>query len=222
MKELYYQDNKLRQTKTILNSSFEENGTCFVSFADCIYYPQGGGQKGDRGRILFSDGESFNILKTIKGSEGIGAISITDRIVPSKYINQEVECYLDWDFRYTQMKLHTCLHLHHCILQKLVGGELEYPLTADIENGFAFNKYRQGLFDDVVLESANSEFLLAIKSDSEVHTFPDAEKNGYRWWQCEDYKLPCGGIHVSKLSDIGDVKIIISKKKGHITIKFVL
>lgn len=220
MASLYYQNNKLCNINTVLVSTFERKGVNYVRFENDIYYPQGGGQKGDRG-VIFIGEKEYKVINTIK-DENEGVLSVTEELIPEEYLNSEVQCVLDWEFRYKQMKLHTCLHLHHCMLEKIIGEELEYPITAAIEDGFAFNKYSGNILDNMIIEEANSLFFKLIKSQEQVITYPDAEKAGYRWWECMGYKIPCGGIHVSSLNEIDNVVIKVSFKKGHVTIKFIL
>lgn len=221
MSNLYYQDNNLCNITTILKFSFEENGHNYVKFEDDIFYPQGGGQKGDRG-IIVCDNSEYRVVNTIKDKKQTGSLVLTDELVPEKCIGSEVDCILDWNFRYKQMKLHTCLHLYHCILEKVAERRIDYPITAAIEDGFAFNKYPEDAFDKSILEKVNMIFLDLLKSDTSVITYPDTEKEGYRWWECMDYKIPCGGIHVNNLKEINNVNIKVSSKKGFITIKLTL
>ena len=137
-------------------------------------------------------------------------------------LNSEVKATLNWNFRYRQMRLHTCVHLHHCYLEKILGKKLDNPITSAIEDGFAFNKYEKDCFDLSKVDEANELFLSTINNDIPVYTYPDSEKEGYRWWECMGYKIPCGGLHVNNLNEIGNIKITISAKKGKITIKFTL
>lgn len=221
MSSLYYQNGNLRSARVILLESFEENERNYVKLRDDFFYPQGGGQKGDRGLIICG-GQEYKVVNTIKDKSGVGALVITDRLVAKESVGEEIECILDWDFRYRQMKLHTCLHLHHCILEETVGKRLEYPVTSDIEDGFAFNKYPVDAFDKSIIDEANIAFMKVLKSDAEVLTYPNKEKEGYRWWECLNYKIPCGGIHVSNLKEIENVSIKVSSKRGFVTIKLTL
>lgn len=58
--------------------------------------------------------------------------------------------------------------------------------------------------------------------DQDIKTSADLEEKGYRWWHYGDYKIGCGGTHVSKSSEIGNVKVDYSHKKGKKTIKISL
>ena len=123
-----YDDNHLKALRTIFKGTFEEDGQICAHTEDNLYYPHGGGQKGDRGELVFEDGTILKVLDTIKDkySASNGVNLIVDREL-DEYRGKSVECKLDWDFRYAQMKLHTCVHLHHCVLEKALGRKLPYP-----------------------------------------------------------------------------------------------
>lgn len=218
MIKYYYEDKTKKELTTKLLESFEENGKYFARLEDSIFYPQGGGQKGDRGYLIIGD-EKYNIINTIK-DENYNSILIVDRLIDIKYIGQAVTCFLDWNFRYRQMRLHTALHLYHYTIESIKGSAVDYPLASNIEDGFAYNKYDENSFDMSILDKVNEMFYDLIKTDNQVKTYPDLEKEHYRWWECMNYKVPCGGVHVDKLSEIGNVNIETYHKKKVITIKF--
>ncbi len=218
--KLYYEDKYKKELQTKIIDIFFENEKCFIRLENSIFYPQGGGQKGDRGYLII-DGKKYNILNSIK-DENYNSILMMEDSINQKYINKDINCYLDWEFRYKQMRLHTSLHLIHAIIEEVKGSKLDYPLISTIEDGFAYNKYDENSFDISILTEVEDRFYKLAQTDNEVITYPDVEKEHYRYWQCMNYKIPCGGIHISKLSEIGKVKIETSHKKKTITIKISL
>ena len=221
MPELYYQNGYLTQTKAIILATFEDDGRSCVKFDNNIYFPQGGGQKGDRGEILIA-GDTFRVCNTIKDPYSSGAMCVTERLVPESYVGSEAICNLDWDFRYRQMKLHTCVHLHHCMIEAVVGSSLDNPKVSSIEDGFSFNKYPKNFIDSAILEEANKKFFDLLRENIPVLTYPDPLRDGFRWWECVGYKIPCGGVHVCNLQEIQNVDVSKSVKKGFLTVKFTL
>lgn len=196
-----------------------------MQLQDSIFYPKGGGQKGDRG-VLVVAGSAVKIIDTQKdqySSDG-GNLLIADGAVPEGIEGQSVHTELDWDFRYRQMRLHSCVHLHHCMMEKVKGGKVTYPKTSNIEDGFAFNRYDDPTIDEELVRRANEEMLSAIVAGAEVKTYPDPEKAevGYRWWESLNYKIPCGGTHIKNLSEIGKIEINFSRKAKMPTITITL
>jgi alanyl-tRNA synthetase/misacylated tRNA(Ala) deacylase len=221
---VFYDQKYLKDVNTKFVSSFQKDGHNCLTLEDNLFYPQGGGQKGDKGRLIIN-GNPYTLVNTIKSqAPDLGdAILITDALVPeSTGKGESVECHLDWDFRYKQMKLHTCVHLHHCMIESAAGKKVHNPDVSTIEDGFALNRYVTGSIDISLLDEANNKFLEALKTHTQVVTYPDPEKQGFRWWECLGYKIPCGGIHVDYLDEITQVSVSINNKKGYHTIKITL
>lgn len=220
MIKYYYEEKNKKELNTKILEIFEENDKCFIRLEDSIFYPQGGGQKGDRGYLII-DNQRYNIINSIKDEE-YNSILIMEDIIDKKYIGFDVECHLDWDFRYRQMRLHTSLHIYHVLIEKISGTKLDNPLLSMIEDGYAVNRYDENSFDINILKEVTSKFKELIKTDTKVITYPDKENGNYRYWECMNYIIPCGGIHVDNLNEINDVDIEITHKRKAITIKITL
>lgn len=218
----FYENPYLTEINTVVIGVFIENDQNCIQVADNIFYPRGGGQKGDKGILTVND-INYNVVDTIKdpyNEEGI--IMITDKEVPEDIKGQAIFCKLDWEFRNKQMKLHTSAHLHHCLLEKTAGKSLPFPKVSDIQDGFAFNRYESDEITPELVEKTNEAFLNTIVLGEEVKTYPDTIKKGFRWWECFGYKIPCGGTHIKNISEIGKVEIKYNKKKGMSTVNIKL
>lgn len=220
MNLLYYDNKYLKECLATVEDIFEENGKNYLRLNNNIFYAQGGGQKGDKGAIIY-DNQEYQVINCIKDEKGYPII-ITDTLLPQDSIQKEVMCRLDWNFRYTQMKLHTSLHLLHCFICEYYNKEIEYPISSNIEKDFAYNKYPQELITDDVIEFIRTKFDEFFKQDIDVVTYADEKNPMYRYWQCMDFIIPCGGVHVSKLNEIGKISINYHNKKGITTIKITL
>ena len=211
----YYEDNYCRELDTVITEVLHEEDRTYIRLADTIFYAQGGGQKSDRGMIVIGDTE-YHMLKSIKDENG-DPVHLTD--IPDPQPGQQVHLILDWDFRYLQMKLHTCLHIMHLLIKEQIGHEIENPLVADIEETFAYNKYPNAVVSDVDMEQVEQNMNELFSQDVEVTTFENVNDSHYRYWKCRDDIIPCGGIHVYRLSEIGKIKLSSHAKKGKMTVK---
>ena len=218
----FYEDQYLKEIKTTITAAFVENDQNCIQVADNIFYPRGGGQKGDKG-ILTINNTDYNVVDTVKdpyNENGILLITAEEILAGSK--GQEALCKLNWEFRNKQMRLHTAVHLHHCLLEKTAGEKLPVPKVSDIQDGFAFNRYGSNKITQALVEKTNQIFCEAIAVGAEVRTYPDPEKEGFRWWECLGFKIPCGGTHVKNIAEIGEVEIKYNEKKGLPTINIKL
>jgi len=74
-----------------------------------IFYPTGGGQPGDSGRLDWA-GASLPVGGAIKGEGGdITLIPGVPIVLPP--VGSEAEQVMDWDRRFGHMRVHTALHL---------------------------------------------------------------------------------------------------------------
>jgi alanyl-tRNA synthetase len=133
-----------------------------------------------------------------------------------------VNTYLNWDFRYTQMKLHSSLNLLHYIISKYYNKEIDYPISSDITDDFGYNKYPENMINEDLVNYVSKELDKMIKNDNPVVTSVDENDKNYRYWECMNYIIPCGGVHIKNLKEINCLKMSVHTKKGVTTIKLTL
>ncbi|MEM9972009.1 MAG: alanyl-tRNA editing protein, partial [Pseudomonadota bacterium] len=74
-----------------------------------LFYPTGGGQPGDRGALTW-DGGTCAIATTVKGDGGASVLVPAEGATPPP-VGATVAQRLDWDTRFSHMRVHTALHL---------------------------------------------------------------------------------------------------------------
>ncbi|MDR0462819.1 MAG: alanyl-tRNA editing protein [Pseudomonadales bacterium] len=223
MEQHLYKNTYQKEITAKITDIFEVDGKNFAIITDNIFYPQGGGQKGDRGTLKIDDKE-YKVLTTVKHLENMAlALLVTEELLPADLKNKEVLAVLDWEFRFKQMRLHSALHLYHHLLEQVLGGKLTYPNLSMIENdGTAVLRYDNPNITEEIIAQANDKFNKIINESIDITTYPDKEKEGFRYWQFNDYAIPCGGTHVKNTKEIGKVSTIFSTKKSRQTVKFKL
>ncbi len=86
-----------------------------------IFYPTGGGQSGDSGRLTWAGGE-IAIATTIKG-EGGAPILLPAEPSPLPPLGSVISQTLNWERRHRLMRVHTALHLLSVVMAyPVVGG----------------------------------------------------------------------------------------------------
>ena len=222
MTQLYHTQPYLKEIQTKIRSVFKENGKNCIQLEENIFHPHGGGQKGDRGTVIIGNRE-IKITDTIKDQySDEGTLLITEEAIGEEMQGKPAVCKLDWEYRYKQMRLHSAVHLHHCLLEKNAGKKLPPPKVSNIEEGFAFNRYETDEITEELAKKANNTMKKQIAEGAEVKIYPDDQKKGFYWWEALGYKIPCGGTHLKDLKEIGDIEFKYSSKKGKPTIKISL
>ena len=200
-----------------------------------IFYPQGGGQPTDAGKII-SDNASFLVKKVMLDKDGT-VFHFGEFEKGSFNKNETVKLKIDKEKRISHAKLHSAAHLIDCAVESI---GLYKQLTP--EKGFQFPagpyvEYEGTLenppeYVNKITKKVNELVAQDIKILSETISHEEAKKQGVsvpagkpaRLVSFEKFrKVGCGGTHVNSSSEIG--KIIIRKiklKKGKTKIAYAL
>jgi misacylated tRNA(Ala) deacylase len=192
-----------------------------------VFYAQGGGQPGDKG-VIELDGRSIAIANTVydKGDKSlIWHVPAQSEAPPA--IGATATAKLDWGTRFPRMRIHTALHLLSCVLPYPVTGgaigEGEGRLDFDIqEAGLDKDELTQKLqalvdkdakvgerwiTDDELLANPGLVKTMSVK--------PPMGSGRVRLVEIEGIDLqPCGGTHVARTGEIGQVRVTEIEKKG--------
>ena len=86
-----------------------------------IFYPEGGGQPGDNGELVLKD-RVLNVIDTKKGEQENEILHYVEGNIDKSIINQEVGLKIDWDRRYTLMRMHSSCHVLVSLVPALITG----------------------------------------------------------------------------------------------------
>ncbi|MFL3052027.1 MAG: alanine--tRNA ligase [Candidatus Neomarinimicrobiota bacterium] len=183
------------------------------------FYPESGGQVGDRG---FIKGEGIDL--TVQDVQYDGELIVHSCSGKINGKNFSVECQIDNNQRELTRKNHTATHLMHKALKIVLGdhaqqaGSLVHPsyLRFDITH---FEKITNDEIREIE-KIVNKEIILNKKLDVATQSFDQAKKDGAVAMFGEKYgdevrvitiadfsKELCGGTHVNRTGDIGLFKI---------------
>ncbi|MCI4352779.1 MAG: alanyl-tRNA editing protein [Thermoplasmata archaeon] len=114
------------------------------------FYPEGGGQPADVGRLIGRSGSEWAITDVAKSAEGI----VHRFEGPSPPMGETVHGAVDWNRRYAHMRYHTCLHI--------LSGVVYHQYGSDITGGQIYiDRARMDLslpnFDRVLAETVVAE-----------------------------------------------------------------
>jgi misacylated tRNA(Ala) deacylase len=190
-----------------------------------VLYPTGGGQPGDRGRLILGDGRTLAVEGTLKGTEGIAHRLAGDSLAPAAGTSLVAE--VDWPRRHRLMRMHSAMHLLCAAIARPVTGgqvgEAKSRLDFDLQ-GAAVDK------DEVAEQIARW-----IAEDRPIrHYWIDADElearpelvrtmsvrppttgGRVRLVEIEGVDLQaCGGTHVRSTGEIGALAVGKLENKG--------
>src|SRR5215469_6561720 len=117
--ELLFREDPYLRTATARVLAVGERG---IELDRTVFYPQGGGQAGDTGRLLGAQGEPIAITDTRKGDTPDQVLHLPVPGSPLLQPGETVTLEIDWPRRYRLMRLHTALHLLSCVITAPVTG----------------------------------------------------------------------------------------------------
>ncbi len=226
MTELLYMEdiesNYIREFEAVV----ERSGEDFVVLDRSAFYPEGGGQPSDTGKISWDDRDA-EVVEVEKKGEIIHRLNGE---VPEE--ETEVEAVLDWDRRYEHMKLHTAQHLFSAAAYNMFG--------ASTAGNQIYTDYSRVDFGPVDLskeeiDEMQNEVNRVIEEGKSVSVYEEKrsvleekiEKNRVnldllpetievlRVIDIDGYDIcPCAGTHVRNTEEIGSIEIEEVENKG--------
>ena len=190
-----------------------------------VFYPEGGGQPGDRGSMILGDDSAITIVDTHKNQAGtLLHIPAAGQSMPA--VNDRVTASIDWDYRYRHMRTHTCLHLLCALIPYDVTGgsisqakgRLDFDMSDPLDKEAVQQALPQLIADDRSVayrwitdeEMENNMDLVRTMSVK-----PPMGQDRVRLVEIGGVDLqPCGGTHVARTGEIGEVRIGKVEKKG--------
>ncbi len=226
MTELLYMKDTESNYIREFDAAVVERGFDYVVLDRTAFYPLGGGQPSDTGRLEWSGGRAD--VREVTKKEGIRHHLVQNpELVPDK-----VRGVVDWEKRYGHMRMHTAQHIVSGVVYDLwkartVGNQL-YHDRSRID--FAPIKFTDEMISE--LESKTNEILatgarveIATEQRSELERNVDSQRANLdllpksvqelRVVRVPGYDVcPCAGTHVRSLAEVGRIKVVKKENKG--------
>lgn len=218
MAELLFREDPYLRACEATVTAVHEGG---VELDRTIFYPLGGGQAGDTGRV-----GDWRVVDTRKGDSGDSVIHVLEpgaRPTPGTKLPIEI----DWERRYRLMRLHTALHLLGSLVKAPVTGGRIAPDKAHLDFDIEMEKLAK---DDI---EAQVNALVDAKIDTRVSWITDAELDArpdlvrtmsvapprgegrVRLLEIPGLDLQaCGGTHVRNTGEIGRLAVARIRSEG--------
>lgn len=214
MNELYYQNAYLREFDAKVVSCEPVKKGYAVVLSQTAFYPEGGGQPGDRGTL--------NETEVFDTHTANGAVVHYTRtpLEPGTEVHGEI----DWDRRFDHMQQHSGEHIFSGLIHKLFGYENigfhlgEETVTLDFSGPLSeedlrkteqlANEHIWGNTETIITYPSEAELAaLEFRSKKELHgtvrivEFPGADV------------CACCGTHVLRSGEIGLIKVLSSQNR---------
>jgi len=222
---LYYDDHYTKEfNATVLWKKKTAQGTKVV-LDKTAFYPEGGGQPGDKGTFNVK-GKIIPVTRAEK--EGNAIVHLIGGDVA---VGDTVHGCIDWDHRYTLMKHHTGTHLVNGALRQILG---EHIWQAGSQLGitearFDFSHYKPITEQErkTIETKANTFITKAVGVKKRVLDRNSAERQyGFRLYQggvppgnsIRVLDMPgidveaCGGTHLNNTSEVEKIRIIKTER----------
>jgi alanyl-tRNA synthetase len=106
-KLIYLEDSYQQTSSATVTSVSTEGSTTTITMDQTIFYPQGGGQPGDKGTITAPGGE-LNVSHTQYRN---GTVEHLGKLKGSLSEGDRVNLHINWNLRYQHMQWHTAGHI---------------------------------------------------------------------------------------------------------------
>lgn len=194
---------------------------CQIVLKENPFYPEGGGQQGDIGKITFGS-QDFTVIDTVKENDLI--IIEVDEGLPERL--GKIKAKVDINYRNSSCKNHSATHLLQAALKKVLGKHVEQ------KGSLVNDKYLR--FDFSHFEKVNDEQLIEVEKIVNQKIMQNIQLQEYRNIPKEEalakgamalfgekygdtvrmivfddtYSIElCGGTHVKNTGEIGVFKI---------------
>ncbi|MEM3364728.1 MAG: alanyl-tRNA editing protein AlaXM [Candidatus Micrarchaeia archaeon] len=224
-KFLYLDDSYLKECESSVISVGDGR---HIVLDKTIFYPSGGGQPSDKGKIIrLKDGREF-VVVSVKKENGEAVHEVN---APGFLPGDLVRCVLDWQRRYALMRMHTAAHILASIFYKEGGAQITGN-QLDVDKSrfdFSMDGFDREKMEEYV-RKANEIFKKSI--EVKVYSLPrdDALKiegivklaNALppslavlRIVEIPDVDIQAdGGTHVKNTQEIGELIVLKLENKG--------
>lgn len=224
MSELLFQGDAYLRECTARITVADELG---IQLDRTVFYAAGGGQPGDRGNLILPDGSTIEIDDTRKGESAGTVVHVPDVPVVDGLIGTEVTAVIDWDRRHRLMRMHTCLHLLSVVIKADVtggsirdgSGRLDFDLPEPLQGKEHLTRELNRLVrDDLPVSTiwvTDDELTERPELVKTMSVKPPSGQDRVRLLAIGEVDLQaCGGTHVARTGEIGEVIVTKVEKKG--------
>ena len=225
-KQLYLQDSYLFKSRRNITAQGQDEKGIYILLDQTIFYPQGGGQPSDQGKIE-GNGIELEVLQVRQVENEIR--HYVSSIQSETLVGSSVSCVIDQERRILNARYHTAGHLLGNVIEsiypqlKAVKGH-SFPKEAYVEfQGFGIPDIiqiadaLQKAIQDNLLTQAFEIDPISFENKFYKLSYQIPGNKVFRVMQIGNYPpIPCGGTHLANTKEIGNVVINKIKVKNNV------
>ena len=222
--ELFREDAYLKECEATVVGVNDLGG---ILLDRTVFYPTGGGQPGDSGTLTLADGGEIRIATAVKGKDDENVVHVPAEGQTAPEPGSKVTAAIDWDRRYSHMRMHSGLHLlcsliPHGVTGGRIGAEkssLDFDLgDATLDKDALTEGLKRLVAED---HAVGTRWIDETDLDAQpdlVRTMSVQPPRGggrIRLMEIPSVDLqPCGGTHVAQTGEIGPLRVSKIENKG--------
>ncbi len=225
--KLYYEDAYCKEFEAVVFSCRERKNGYEVVLDRTAFYPEGGGQPGDRGRFCIAEekcghgmGKSVEITVSDTHEKDGEILHYTDQpILPGTHITG----HIDWEFRFDLMQNHSGEHIVSGLIHETFGYDnVGFHMGKDVLTIDLSGDLTRAQMDEIE-QRANAVVWANVPTDISCYTEEEAKAVEYRSKKelhgtVRIVTFPgadvcaCCGTHVRHTGEIGLIKLLSSER----------
>ena len=212
---LYYDDVYMKEFDAKVLRCEASGSNWKIVLDRCAFYPEGGGQSGDRG-ILADPASDRMIQVADTQEEGEDIVLVCDAPVPE---GSSVRGTLDWDYRFDRMQNHSGEHIISGLIHTRLGyNNVGFHMSADRMTIDLDGEISEEVLREIE-QKANEIVWANVPVRIDTYTEEEAEEIEFRskrelHGQIRVVSIPgadvcaCCGTHVAFTGEIGPIRIV--------------
>ena len=195
-----------------------------------VFYATSGGQPGDTGHFERADGSRVAIAATVTGEtkDEIIHVPAPDQSMPA--VGEKVKAIIDWDRRHLLMRMHTACHLLSVVCPFPITGAAVAEDDSRVDFDIPDTGYSKEEVTAKLMELVRADHPVSIEwiTDEQLAANPGLVKSKNVRPPSGTGRIrlvligenaavdsqPCGGTHVARTGEIGEIHIGKIEKKG--------
>ncbi|MCG7503904.1 alanyl-tRNA editing protein [Mesorhizobium retamae] len=224
---VFRDDSYLRELEATVVAINDRGG---IILDRTVFYATSGGQPGDTGHFERADGSRVAIAATVTGEtkDEIIHAPAPDQSMPA--VGEKVKAIIDWDRRHLLMRMHTACHLLSVVCPFPITGAAVAEDDSRVDFDIPDTGYSKEEVTAKLMELVRADHPVSIEwiTDEQLAANPGLVKSKNVRPPSGTGRIrlvligenaavdsqPCGGTHVARTAEIGEIHIGKIEKKG--------